>query len=361
MIEEAAPEQRRQDNEQHEAIKFTAHSPYCTRDEIIDGRWVAESDSKGDLVRGAAPYITHTTHLRCFTKEYYQTQWIDWQWRPRSDCVLTQFDPQLFCSVFRNSLVLIAGDSLSWEHYSSLLQLLGVPVKQGLQHQSRELRETIVFQQCNVTLAYQRDDKLQNLTSTLEKWQPDVLILNRGAHFVPDEELEQDVQNIILPAVRQWQSRCEHCQLLWRTSVPGHPDCKSFSEPVSDRASMEAHIANLTLYNERSINYHWYDYQRQNELVLRLLKDVPHHVIDAYYLNVLRPDQHRAHQDDCLHNCYPGKMDIYNQLLLHIVQQHRTHVPAEPRQVQVTVYDKKATEQAKEERLHKGSKAKKKQ
>ena len=46
--------------------------------------------------------------------------------------------------------------------------------------------------------------------------------------------------------------------------------------------------------------------------------------MDAYYLNVLRPDEHRAHQKDCLHNCYPGKMDVYNRLLLHYVRMRRS-------------------------------------
>jgi hypothetical protein len=47
-------------------------------------------------------------------------------------------------------------------------------------------------------------------------------------------------------------------------------------------------------------------------------------IIDAYELNMLRPDEHRAHQADCLHNCYPGKMDVYNQLLLHHLTMQRT-------------------------------------
>jgi hypothetical protein len=39
---------------------------------------------------------------------------------------------------------------------------------------------------------------------------------------------------------------------------------------------------------------------------------------------MLRPDEHRAHQTDCLHNCYPGKMDVYNHLLLHHLTMQRT-------------------------------------
>ena len=47
-------------------------------------------------------------------------------------------------------------------------------------------------------------------------------------------------------------------------------------------------------------------------------------VIDTYHLNMLRPDEHRAHTNDCLHNCYPGKMDVQNQLLLHFLKMDRS-------------------------------------
>jgi hypothetical protein len=34
--------------------------------------------------------------------------------------------------------------------------------------------------------------------------------------------------------------------------------------------------------------------------------------------------KNRIAKGDCLHNCYPGKMDIYNSLMLHYLQQHRS-------------------------------------
>lgn len=102
-------------------------------------------------------------------------------------------------------------------------------------------------------------------------------------------------------------------------------------------------IADRSLYNNRTLGYHWFDYQHQNLLVEEFLKkelvlkhspameqtqEVDHYnelqILDAYYLNVLRPDEHRAHQGDCLHNCYPGKMDVYSRLLLHYLLGQRT-------------------------------------
>jgi hypothetical protein len=68
--------------------------------------------------------------------------------------------------------------------------------------------------------------------------------------------------------------------------------------------------------------YNWNQFKQQNQLVLRLLKEskVDHHVIDAYEINILRPDQHVDPNRDCLHNCLPGKVDVYNQLLLHFLK-----------------------------------------
>jgi hypothetical protein len=53
------------------------------------------------------------------------------------------------------------------------------------------------------------------------------------------------------------------CQLFWRTSVPGHPECHKFEAPVNDLQRVEAHISNLSLYNDHTLKYHWYDYQHQ--------------------------------------------------------------------------------------------------
>jgi hypothetical protein len=119
--------------------------------------------------------------------------------------------------------------------------------------------------------------------------------------------------------------------------VPGHPQCDqpdmAFDAPVNDLAQMEAFVGNRSLYDNRTILYHWYDYQHQNLLVEDLLTrelsppnqqdDTALQILDAYYLNLRRPDQHRAHQGDCLHNCYPGKMDVYSQLMLHYLRQQR--------------------------------------
>ena len=43
-------------------------------------------------------------------------------------------------------------------------------------------------------------------------------------------------------------------------------------------------------------------------------------VIDACNLLLLRPDNHKDPDRDCLHNCVPGEPDVCTELLLHCLQ-----------------------------------------
>jgi hypothetical protein len=95
------------------------------------------------------------------------------------------------------------------------------------------------------------------------------------------------------------------------------------TEPVNNLTLIETYI-NYT-YTSLNINrgWKWDHFQHQNQLVLDILLQSnlsSLDILDAYYLNVRRPDLH-ASPDDCLHNCLPGKVVVFNQLLLHYLQQ----------------------------------------
>lgn len=302
----------------------TEDNPLCDRKQILDGKWIPVTLTK-------PPYITPTKHLRCYPRDTYYDKvngWKSWKWYPTAKkeetCQFhTSFDKKEFCRLLENGVVSIVGDSLSWEHYSSLIQLNGLHTHQAYQHQSRELEMNIFQSVCNgkAKVLYRRDDKLQNLTSSLQQDFPVVLVLNRGAHYVPDEELLPGIRKNIAELNEHWiplcLSRKIKCHLFWRTSVPGHPGCSIesgnkqrrsvFTQPNNDLQAMESLIGNLSMYDNHSMAYHWYDYQHQNELVLSelqtafsdLARTSPYfhfEIIDAYYINVRRPDEHRAHQ-----------------------------------------------------------------
>jgi hypothetical protein len=315
----------------------------CSRDEIRIGSW-------HPVTLKAPPYVPDTQQLRCYPNDAYkQKYWNTYDWLPSNpECSFVGWNPKNFCRLLFRATMLIIGDSLSWEHYRSLNHLLGNRnIHQNDQHQSKGSHTNVVRYVCpqrQTRLVYRRDDLLTNVSQTIfdEGMFPHVIVMNRGAHYKNDTTLLTGVSHVIQD-VRAWQKECQirniKCHFFWRTSVPGHPRCNetvtSFTTPVNDLAKMEAMIANRSLYNNRTLQYHWFDYQHQNLLVEDLLRkelllnngvdmDNTLQILDGYYLNVLRPDEHRAFQGDCLHSCYPGKMDVYSRLLLHYLIQQRT-------------------------------------
>ena len=178
----------------------------------------------------------------------------------------------------------------------------------------------------------------------IKEYHPDILILNRGAHYTPDSELIQDLNTTIIPALKQWQEECqsrqepgtivqEHdgtdtgthrslrtsswttrtrglhdithnqqqknvhqCMLIWRTSVPGHPNCTDFKHPSNSLSEMEALVQKGAAHG-----WGWDKFKDQNAIAVNMLIDagLDVDVMDAYKVNILRPDGHRP--GDCLH------------------------------------------------------------
>ena len=97
--------------------------------------------------------------------------------------------------------------------------------------------------------------------------------------------------------------------------------------PSNDIQEMEALVANRSNYAPgKEQQFHWWDMKHQNQLMLDAFSKsgLTYQVIDAYDINILRPDQHR----DCLHSCYLGKIDVYNQLMLHFLKRNILSPPS---------------------------------
>ena len=186
---------------------------------------------------------------------------------------------------------------------------------------------------------FRTDFYLQNITDEVDLSLPNVLVLNRGAHYTTDKELLESLHQYTLPALQYWDSECyrtnQKCLLVWRTTVPGHPRCESFTKPTTSVTDMEHWIRNTSISTEdnndgnyRKGEYHWQDFQHQNTLVTRMVLDswsikLPHctiQIMDSYRPNILRPDHHRSHMRDCLHSCSPGGgNDLNSHWLYHIL------------------------------------------
>jgi hypothetical protein len=342
------------------SLSSATNLPLCRRRQIADGTWVPEHLPE-------APYLPPFYNKLCGPTAKYTSPegWDTYKWVPNDSvpsrnssnsnsnsnssssssnnnnnrtarCHFTEWNRTLFCELIRHATVMIVGDSLSWENCASLMGLLGTQTQEGYQHMSRLQNVNVGHAVCGGTarVVYRRDDDLSKVRDALFESGsviPQVLVLNRGAHYQRDEQYVRELRGT-LNVVEEWLHRCDQlkikCHFFWRTTVPGHHHCQEFKAPVNDVAAMEAHVANLTQYTAKQLTFHWDEFRHQNLLALEELQKrraaalllLPHRILDGYRINIVRPDQHY----DCLHSCYPGKMDVYAQIMLHYLRADRT-------------------------------------
>lgn len=287
-------------------------SKLCPNEDLSNGRWI-------NVTYDAPPYIPMKGEVQQKTCPDFEPSkpFQTFIWEPTAvhtkGCNFASFDPNSFCQVSFNKTIAIIGDSTSFDHYLSLSHLLGVP--QALPR-ARSRNAMLVSNVCqNKTLLIgKRDFYLDSVGHIIEGFFPDVLILNRGAHYVRDEDLIRHMNQTVFPELYNWQQKCHlherNCMLIWRTSVPGHPNCTKYKEPSESLEAMEQ------LVHEHGSVYHWDQFKIQNQLVLDAFQKAAVHaasansadgqlklvyeVMDAYSVNILRPDMHPG-PHDCLH------------------------------------------------------------
>jgi len=331
--------------------------PLCTREQIRQGTWMPKQYDK-------LPYLPRQLDIKtCYAEADLHKPWNSYEWQPRdaSSCELTQWDSNLFCTLTQNQTVFIMGDSLSLEHYSALVHILGVTDFYDEEaYVKGDAKQKFVFYVCphNTTrLVFFRQDYLfpKTVKKQLDKEsyatdiEPDIVVFNRGAWYAADDALAKRVIQLG-PLLHQWQERCRtrqnitkhsmyaatggmaSCIFIWRTTVPGVPNCTDFSKPATNLEEMEQWTQNVSHYIGNSFRWHWYDFAHQNQFLLNEIfpKEWPaaldYHVMDAYEINLLRPDDkisRAGKKVDCFHNCAPSSTTLlYNQLLLHIMRQN---------------------------------------
>jgi hypothetical protein len=335
--------------------------PLCNRTQIINGAWKPHKNPTNNT-----PHDHKDSRPPCVDT---------YEWVPvdssGSLCEFTSWSEQLFCQVTHGETILFIGDSTSREHFYSLV----LPMKDKKPifpwFQQTTTNQTygcgssprpttldgkpfIGFNTMGYSICNDHTQVWVHLCNALchvplalfappsqdfPDYHPTIVIMNRGSWYREDEELRHNIRTN-LQFIRTWLQNCDRnnisCRFFWRTTVPGHPDCyqrnsSSFpwpirlTEPVNNLTLIETYI-NYT-YTSLNINrgWKWDHFQHQNQLVLDILLQSnlsSLDILDAYYLNVRRPDLH-ASPDDCLHNCLPGKVVVFNQLLLHYLQSNQ--------------------------------------
>lgn len=315
-------------------FKTRSEEPLCTMEQVKQGEWTPITFEK-------APYDNHNTWYKA--EQNLKNDWNTWEWQPKTQCHFVAWDKEKFCQAARNKTILFIGDSLTAEHFFDLMYRFDLytdekkyltawsePTPYGIVLCNGAVR---VFMQGTPYLYWWVDESI-NQTS------PDIIVFNRGAHIAPDQE-SKDQMRLTTKSLLKWQRGCRDksdagvgdCHLIWRTTVPGHPRCWEFTKPSKSIEEMEALVATTesSVYNDSVVHwgaYDWASFKRQNKMFVSLLQlsGLDFDVMPAYEINILRPDNHvllppntTADKIDCLHSRYPGKMGVYNQLLLHLI------------------------------------------
>lgn len=145
----------------------------------------------------------------------------------------------------------------------------------------------------------------------LGKLNPNLLILNRGAHYVEDDILLRDLRKTF-SFLRQFP----HVSTIFRSATIGHSDFaeKRLSEPL--RSASDADVSERGgIYNNTKILFNWDKFRHQMSLVKSLIdSSFPEIIfIDVYASTARRADLHAV--EDGLHYCIPGPIDNWVRLL----------------------------------------------
>ena len=243
-----------------------------------------------------------------------------------------------FCNLLNNHRILFYGDSLTGEFFHSTESaIINSTIKYcGLfdavynsSHQSKKMSvladdnsiHHITYQELtlqaiddhiaggchnsniSIILLY---DEYKLYKSFLDKYQFDLLIYNRGAHYVADDVLLYEL-NSTLSFLHHYYPTIS---IIYRSTSPGHINFQDlrYSPPLSSKH----HYMATSVHN-------WDLFEHQNELTKHLLHRHYHDILylDIYPSTVLRGDGHCS--IDGLHYCIPGPIDqwvvfLYNAL-----------------------------------------------
>jgi hypothetical protein len=223
------------------------------------------------------------------------TQRERYEWKPML-CDLLAWNASQFCELVGNRTFLFLGDSTMHQTAAGLMSQL-----------------TSDGEICAEQLAVARINELDPVSLPMDfvtKVNPDVVVLNVGAHFMTMDGFMKDLQ-ALHPLVEQIRTQSENVKnvtLLWKTMNPPHVNCSAESGgPLNTNWPYKEDHGNGDHYN-------WYILAEQDVIAKRLARSLGMKVVDMSPL-YKRQDAH----SDCLHFCLPGPTDLFQILLLNMM------------------------------------------
>jgi hypothetical protein len=143
----------------------------------------------------------------------------------------------------------------------------------------------------------------------------DVVVMNMGAHWIPDNRFNASMYAIANVVKRQRMGR-PHARFFWRSTIPGHANCSGRSQPILGSSAKSPPVVSP------HPGWHWEDIPPQNTLAAQILGPVGVEILDVYEASIRRPDRHQFEGGDCLHYHLPSVIDYWNILLFNFLVNH---------------------------------------
>lgn len=271
-------------------------------------------------------------------------QYMQYEWVPTGGCELTKMNLDRFCKFMDKSKLthlFFVGDSLSFMMAESFWRQMGeqtfsqfdfakTPSDGSLELTRSDTTEaeSVGFEQklsCptnTITFEYHRNDKLSETRkrekcgdkvigttfcypwwdSYLQNADKTLLVANTGLHHHHPESFRTSFDSFFSRI-----SQANTGPVIFRLSVPGHPNCQKYTQPLQNENEFE-------LSNE----FRWDLVPSFNTYARSKFQESQNpnfKILDVYNMSILRPDGH-LHADDCLHYKVPGVPDWWNNLLM---------------------------------------------
>ena len=266
-----------------------------------------------------------------------------------------------FCEAFRGASVLLVGDSVQGELFSTLAFLLGPPTR-GVQdeaevaakclpgskllaHHAHEVRVSSKVCGGTVGLKFVRNEfalwdgarsrlEAEGATKWLDRqylceWADDVadadlLVLSRGLHPAPDAAFESQLEETLSGVVAA-RAAPRPPWVVLRGSHAVIPRCADYADP-----SPVSLAEKITATPGVAFSAQWANISHQNDIARRVARahGVPY--VDVFTQTAFRPGARpNWHDGECMHFCIPGPVDDWARLLLAswIVERRRLWPP----------------------------------
>ncbi|KAK3164945.1 hypothetical protein QOZ80_1AG0026860 [Eleusine coracana subsp. coracana] len=342
----------------------TLSSPKCN---IFRGDWVWDPDLP-QYTNATCSYIYGNQNCLLFGRP--DLDYLKWRWQP-DECDLPRFDPYKFLQVVTNKTLAFVGDSLTRNHYQSLLCLLSKAAKpKDIVGNQYELNKVIYYETYNFTIhifwtpflvRVEKDpDTKQNrlyLDEADDKWLSKVhlfdYVLISGANWFSTPaylyERGQLVGSMYIPLnFTSNLNNYYHHRMAFRTSLRALNDVNFRGKVIMRTLSPFSHweggewdsggdCKRTRPYgrNEtvpvKEMEREFYKGQleefREAEKVAKA-RGAEMVLMDLTPAMRLRPDGHPSqyghwpHEKrgkDCVHWCLPGPIDAWNDMLLHML------------------------------------------